>query len=371
MARVAVKNLKGDASPGFPLAYEFPTNRGLIAARGEDYLVELVLARLKVINETPWEAFETLSPTECVDAFLCDPIRVFVKNEVHSTKKVEEGRMRLIMSVSVVDQLVERVLNARLNHAEAEYWQELSSKPGMGLHDEGLIVLENNFKSMKEPTGTDARGFDMGIPQWKLDSDATRRAEASGCFDTHSMWHKRARLLGYAVFVLSSGALFEQKVRAFQKSGSFNTSSGNSAMRATDAALITPPGFKLGVCAMGDDCVEDTGWIPEGIPNPNKYLIDAYKRVGLDIKEVERFSELGYIEFCAYQFTLSRAFAPVRWHKMLATFLVTWPAPEALEERLHAFAYEMRHSSKLDLSLEIIQFVAHKISERQAGSRNL
>lgn len=371
MAVVAVRNLKRDASPGFPLAYTFSTNRDLIDAKGEDYLVELVLARLKVIDETPWEAFETWSPTECVDAFLCDPIRLFVKNEVHSTKKVEEGRMRLIMSVSVVDQLVERVLNARQNHAEAEHWEFLSSKPGMGLHDEGLLQLEDNFNQMQNPTGTDARGWDMAIPQWKLDSDATRRAEAAGCHDPHSMWHKRARLLGFAVFVLSSGALFEQRVRAFQKSGSYNTSSSNSAMRTTDAALITPADFKMRVCAMGDDCVEDTGWIPTHVRDPCKYLQEQYASVGTDIKEVERFSELGFIEFCAYQFMLDGSFEPIRWHKMLATFLVTWPAPTVLDERVRAIAYELRHSSKIELCMEIIQFVAHKVSERQVGSRNL
>jgi len=371
MARVAVMNLKKDASPGFPLGYKFSTNRELLEIMGEKYLVDLVLTRLRVIDETPWEAFETWTPTECVDAFLCDPIRVFVKNEVHSTKKVNEGRMRLIMSVSVVDQLVERVLNAKQNHAEAEFWEVLSSKPGMGLHDDGLLTLESNFKRMRVPTGTDARGYDMGIPQWKLDSDATRRAESAGCFDEHSMWHKRARLLGYAVFVLSSGHLFEQMVRAFQKSGSYNTSSSNSAMRATDAALVTPPEFELGVCAMGDDCVEDTGWIPASVKDPNKYLIERYARVGLDIKEVERLPELGYIEFCAYKFSLDSSFEPVRWHKMLATFLVTWPCESAFEERYRAFLYELRHSSQVPLCDEVIQFVAHKIRERLVGSRNL
>lgn len=367
--RCAIRNLKPDASPGYPLGLQYSSNKAALEALGEDYFVDVALTRMRIIKETPWEAFESWNPDELVDAFLCDPIRVFVKNEVHSQEKIRTRRMRLIMSVSVIDQIVERVLDSDQNNAEIEEWQELHSKPGMGLHDKGLATLEEGFLTFEIPTGTDASKFDMSVEQWKLDADATRRARLAGQTGTRTMFHKRARLLGYAVLILSAGKVFSQKRRGIQKSGSYTTSSSNSAMRVTDCALITPVGYPLRVCAMGDDCVEDTGWIPEGV-NPDDYLVKAYNGVGLNLKEVERFDSKGFIEFCAYRFDLRGGFEPVRWDKMLASFLVSWPQPVDFEDRVEGLLYELRHSPHVYEVLEVIQYVAQKILERKGGSRN-
>jgi hypothetical protein len=367
--RSAIRNLKPDASPGYPLGYQYSTNKAALEALGEEYFVAVVLARLKAIKEAPREAFESWTPGQLVDAFLCDPIRVFVKNEVHSQKKIDDKRMRLIMSVSVIDQLVERVLDANQNHAEIEGWANIHSKPGMGLHDTGLATLEEEFRSHVDPAGTDAEKFDMTVEQWKLDADATRRARLAGQEGYDTMFHRRARLLGFAVLVLSSGKVFDQVRRGIQKSGAFTTSSSNSAMRVTDCALITPVGYPMRVCAMGDDCVEDVGWLPEGA-DTYTYLRQAYRKVGLNIKEVERFTEKSFVEFCAYRFTLNGNYSPVRWDKMLATFLVNWPQPVDFEERLHGLYHELRHSPHLYVASEVIQSVAQEILERSVGSRN-
>ena len=95
-----------DASPGVPWM-KLASSNGVLMREYGGIVWKCVEQRLKalctcVCDEMPAE--------ELVKAGLCDPIRVFVKNEPHSSKKLEEGRVRLIMSVSIVDQLVERVL---------------------------------------------------------------------------------------------------------------------------------------------------------------------------------------------------------------------------------------------------------------------
>lgn len=368
-AKAAVRNLKPDASPGFPLAYKYKTNKAALEALGDEYFVELTMARLHAIKDAPRCAFDEWTPSQLVDNFLCDPIRVFVKSEVHSSQKIEEGRMRLIMSVSVIDQMVERVLDSDLNGAEKDVWETIHSKPGMGLHDSGLSSLEQQFLGFADPAGTDARGWDMGVQQWQLDADADRRAMQAGLEGNDTMYHRRARLLGFAVLVLSGGKVYEQVVRGIQKSGAYTTSSSNSGMRVLCCALVTPREYPMGVCAMGDDCVEDIGWIPPDV-DALDYLADAYRKVDVNIKEVERYSERSYIEFCAYRFDLDGGYIPIHWDKMLATFLVTWPQEHMFEERMLSLEHEFRHSPQWCKTVEVLSYVAEAILGEEEDSRN-
>lgn len=43
-----------------------------------------------------------------------DPIKIFIKREPHKRQKIEEGRLRLISSVSLIDAVVDRILFTRL-----------------------------------------------------------------------------------------------------------------------------------------------------------------------------------------------------------------------------------------------------------------
>lgn len=367
-ALLAVDSLKMDASPGMPFMQQAPTNAKLLQFYGREWLASLVVERMLRIQAAPVEAFETWSAVELVRAGLVDPVRVFVKNELHSSEKVMQGRYRLISSISVVDQCVERVLCSPQNNNEIEAWRSLFSKPGLGLNDDGLEELRKCFLSMKKPTGSDVSGFDWSVPQWLLDVDAEVRSRLAGGGD---LWQRRARLLGLSLFVLSDGTVFEQIIRGIQKSGSYNTSSTNSRIRVALSALVS--NFEVGsVAAMGDDCVEDTSWM--GVDSAWS-LVDAYAEYGFRVKEVQIGNLDGYVEFCAYRFWLSDdpyvnveeiRFEPVRADKMVATFCATWPPPEQFDMRFEALGYELRHCQSTRGLLDVLE-VQRRLRQEVVG----
>jgi hypothetical protein len=338
----AMQKLDPKSSPGYPYMRLGRTNGDVLAAYSS-LIEDLAVRRLKDLWEADLEELAELSAQDLVDCGYCDPIRVFVKNELHGKIKVAQGRMRLIMSVSVVDQLVERVLNGAQNNCEISKWEDIPSKPGMGLGDEGLLTLQANFKAMQNPLSSDISGFDWSVSAWWLDCDARARAMLTGL--GHDMHRKRAMCLGRSLLVFSDGVVWAQTVDGVQKSGSYNTSSTNSRIRYMLAALVAKRGGWDGAaCAMGDDAVEDS---------PDEDLAPAYLQLGFRLKEVSR-----ELEFCAYRFDLCGGFEPVRWHKMLANLLWTKPRDtSAANELLVALRHELRHSPHLSRAEEIITAV--------------
>jgi len=197
-----------------------------------------------------------MTAEELVMAGLCDPIRTFVKNEPHSAGKLEEGRVRLIMSVSIVDQLVERLLSSELNSQEIAYFHRLPVKPGMGFSKEKVDLVGAYLDNFSELVSSDVSGWDWSVSADELRFDALRRAGAAGVSTDHV--YARALLarsvcLRRSVIAFSDGTMLAQRWDGVQKSGSYNTSSGNSWIRVA-AALFSGAGD---VCAMGDDCVDD------------------------------------------------------------------------------------------------------------------
>lgn len=322
----------------------------------EDAAVE----RLCLLANADLDGMKDMTAEELVNAGFTDEVRLFVKNELHSAAKVAEGRMRLIMSISVVDQIVERVLNSAQNQLEISRWEDIPSKPGMGLHDEGLQSLERQILKLSDPdhevyaASSDISGFDWSVPQWALEFDADVRDVLSGMPGALKMHQKRVVCLGLSRFVFSDGVVWDQVEPGIQKSGSYNTSSTNSRIRAMLADLVAWRNGELWEfnnghlrggksMAMGDDAVESASDLDK---LPYQYL-----RLGFVLKEVSRD-----IEFCAYAFDQLGGFRPVRWLKMLASCLATSVRDESHEtELLVALEYELRHCTRLPWAMEVVR----------------
>ncbi|APG75885.1 hypothetical protein 2 [Hubei sobemo-like virus 1] len=317
------------------------------------------VARLQLLEEVDYEDLRAMSASELVEGGYTDEVRVFVKNELHSRAKVAEGRMRLIMSVSVVDQIVERVLNSAQNQLEISKWETISSKPGMGLDDDSLFSIQEQVHKLGsgvgDPVSSDISGFDWSVPQWALDLDARVRAALSGAPTWLRVHEKRAVCLGLSQLVFSDGVVWDQLEPGIQKSGSYNTSSTNSRIRVMLAWLVARriPQSRYGgrdalegggrAMAMGDDAIETTTCMELLKPN--------YERLGFVLKEVSRD-----IEFCAYAFDLAQGYRPLRVVKMVAGLLRTAVRDEQHEEELRvALEYELRHSDKQAWAKHVIR----------------
>lgn len=325
-----------DSSPGVPW-HRLETTKGALLENHGELIVDAVLARLAVLDSA--DLGGSVDPRALLDAGCCDPVRLFVKNEPHKVEKAVEGRWRLISSVSIVDELVERLLFSAQNELEIISWEVCPSKPGMGLslesQTEALYAsVEDKLDSASE---NDVIGWDFAVREFlmKMEAEArVRLAQASLHSSFARVVRNRLFCLARAVFALSNGVLYMQTVPGMVKSGSYITSSSNSRMRYMLSQLI---GAKWAM-AMGDDCVED-------------YVAQArerYEHFGFRLKLLKRCEDRVF-EFCSHIFTKTKA---IPLNHIKGTFRLLSDVPDF--ERYQQFRFEFRNSPHLLEMLEIV-----------------
>jgi len=135
-------------------------------------IVDITLDRLLLLLNSD---VTNKTPQELVQQGYCDPVRIFVKNEPHKADKVANKRWRLISSVSIVDQLVDRVLNTHINKTEIANWHKIPSKPGMGFNQESVEKIIQDFESIPDPCTSDISGFDWCTAYFALKADCEYR----------------------------------------------------------------------------------------------------------------------------------------------------------------------------------------------------
>nr|UYL94465.1 MAG: RNA-dependent RNA polymerase [Panicum distortion mosaic virus] len=344
----AVKSLQLDAGVGLPMvAAGWPTHRGWVedpARRA--VLARLVYDRLLKMSEASSAA---RAPEELVKEGLCDPIRLFVKQEPHKQSKLDEGRYRLIMSISLVDQLVARVLFQAQNKSEIALWRAVPSKPGFGLstedqvHDFMEVLARTVGRSAEEVcchwrdllVPTDCSGFDWSVSDWMLADDMeVRNALTVSCNElTRHMRAVWLQCISNSVVCLSDGTMLAQEMPGVQKSGSYNTSSTNSRIRVM-AAYHAGASWAI---AMGDDALE--------APDTD---LSKYKDLGFKV-EVS-----GELEFCSHVFRAPDLAIPVNANKMLYRLIHGYNPEcgnhEVLNNYLNAAVsvlHELRHDKEL------------------------
>jgi len=318
-------------------------------------LVYARLQKLSQVEDSPQSA------VQLVREGFCDPVRIFVKNEPHNPDKVAQGRLRLIASVSLVDQMCERILYGRQNMLEIDKWIDIPSKPGMGLDDVSLKNLFQTWSMMSKPYEADMSGWDFSMQAWEMLWEADFRALLAGLSNTgfHRALRNRAKCEMTSLFMLSDGRLISQNVPGKRCSGSYNTSAGNSRVRVMVGHLIGA----RSIFAMGDDSVEDCS------DTDVKRCTAKYRELGHVCKMYEPCKN-GF-EFCSTQIDSINGVVqgfPKNWAKSTFRLLFT---TKDYAERLNQYAYEMRWHPQVDSLVEIgqrlLQLNASKVQHCASG----
>nr|WRQ64934.1 RNA-dependent RNA polymerase [Sobelivirales sp.] len=277
--------IMADASPGYPYMLIASTNEKLLKHEHSRTIKNLVVDRIfKLATE------DLRSPLENIRNNLVDPVKIFIKGEPHTHEKVARGKIRIISSVSLVDQLVERLLHSEINATEIAMWENIPSMPGIGLTtDEDFAKIAKIIKENPSPLMTDLSSWDWSVKHWMLMNEALTRVEMFE--EEDSMYRKmilaRAHLTSYSVYLTSDGNCYMTPYGGVQLSGSYLTSSGNSRMRIQLSLLAGPYD---GAVAMGDDCVDS---------HSIKEVCDKY---GLTLKFETPFTDS--IDFCSHTIEL-------------------------------------------------------------------
>nr|UHS71589.1 MAG: hypothetical protein 2 [Barnaviridae sp.] len=317
-------------------------------------LTNLVIDRLEIMMTFDYVG---KSAQELMVAGFRDAVYTFVKDEPHKREKLDTGRLRIISGVSLVDNLIERVLFTRQNKLEIKLNAHLTFKPGMGLHDAGLQSLYNWFEKCEKRfrlCSTDVSAWDWSLSEWLVLMERDYRKAVT----THNGAYARlvdAYYYGICrkVFQLPSGELFAQLVPGIQASGCYNTSSGNSHMRHMLASLVQ---LRLGFdtnetgegCQMGDDALER---FLEGMG-------DAYRSFGFTVKGISIMPE-GNFSFCSTTWNNDWRGKPESWQKTLFRFLFKNPVDPLYPQYREQLQRDLRHHEDKTLWSRVETFVKH------------
>jgi hypothetical protein len=273
-----------DSSPGVPLSNVGPTNEAVFDKLGEE-VIDMTLNRIENLLTLD---VQSMMPKDMIENDCCDPVRLFVKNEPHKIEKLKEGRARLISSVSLVDKLVEMVLNYHVNKQEIANWRNLDYCPGMGFTRGDSSHIYNKAMKNRKVAEADISGWDWSVKDWMIEWDTDFRIRS--CEETlpwyHTVMKNRAKCLINSILQLSDGTLIGHPP-GLQLSGSFNTSSTNSHIRKMVALLVGA----LWCFAMGDDSLEDF------VDNAKQ----KYRDLGLVCKDYKLVEKS--FDFCSHHYT--------------------------------------------------------------------
>lgn len=298
------RNIVKDSSPGYPYA-KLGTTNGKVMENFGDFIWDLVSERLNLMQKYA-DIYKTLGPVDLIRYGLSDPVKVFVKDEPHKMEKIRSGKVRIISSVSLVDQIIERLLHGVQNVNEIDMWPDCPSKPGLGLHDDGMKAITQNLKDLLALRGevmcTDVSGWDWSCQEWELEDDMECRIRLSGAPSDGlfaMLCRFNAHVVARSVYVDPDGFMWAQVNPGVQNSGRYCTSSSNSRMRVLltlmarlKSGMDPLVDGKCGIIAMGDDSVE------VALPG----ILECMVELGHTIKMTEFSKTIEGVEFCSQVF---------------------------------------------------------------------
>lgn len=214
--RVVCERLDWTSSPGYPYMRRAPTNSDLF---------EVVDG---VPSESALEFMWNVVQQQLADR-TADPIRLFVKPEPHKLKKLEQGRYRLISSVSVVDQIIDHMLFATMNSAMVENHVFIPPKVGWAPVRGGWRLIPG-----QKWMALDKSAWDWTVQPWFCEMTLELRSRL--CVNLTDEWLDLAtwrykQLFVSPMLITSGGYLLRQRNPGVMKSGCVNTITDNSIMQ--------------------------------------------------------------------------------------------------------------------------------------------
>uniref|UniRef100_A0AAT9JQ62 RNA-directed RNA polymerase n=1 Tax=Cryptotermes secundus sobeli-like virus 1 TaxID=3133510 RepID=A0AAT9JQ62_9VIRU len=189
-----------------------------------------------------------------------DDLRTFVKNEPHKTSKVRDGAWRLIMVMSLEDQMVDRILMKTWHDTEAVHVLDIPGKSGWSPIPSGYRLFNSTFSG--QVLATDCSSFDWTFPAWTAKMLLRLRLEQMTVEDPQYQAMVTARwkqVLRDAVLQLPDGTRVQQQGVGIMKSGWYRTIAENSSAQVLINHLAWlrsgNPGPLPTIWTMGDDVI--------------------------------------------------------------------------------------------------------------------
>jgi hypothetical protein len=283
-----VETIDMTSSPGYPYLLNYPTNASMFNYKEGVY------------DQNRIEQVWSMVLAQIVNRRV-DPIRLFIKPEPHSRRKMELGRYRLISSVSVIDQIIDAMLFGEMNAAIIDNWLYTPVRVGWSPLNGGWRCMPY----MTEQIAIDKSSWDWTAQGWLFDTVLQIRTRL--CQTNTEKWLELASwrykaLFQQPWFVTSRGLLLQQKSPGVMKSGCFNTLIDNSIMQLIlHTRCMIRMGKPIGnILVMGDDTLQDALYGDE---------LDRYISILSECSIVKAHEYK--LEFCGFSFHVSGNVEPV------------------------------------------------------------
>lgn len=334
-----VQRLDWNSSPGYPLVLHFADNRQLFNV---DPFGNIDLQRLTWV----WQMVKRQ-----IDKRLSDPIRLFIKPEPHSQRKLDSCRYRIISSVALIDQIIDHMLFDELNQNLVRECHRIPVKSGW-------TPLTGGWREVPvgEVISTDKSSFDWTVCMWALEAELEIRMRL--CDNLTSEWVDLAKwryseLYERPIFVTSGGLQMQQMQPGVMKSGCVNTISTNSILQLVIHYRVA---FEIGedppaLWAMGDDVIQE---------KVTREYFDRLERY-CHLKEVSR-----HVEFAGYRFNRYHI-EPLYFGKH--AFMLLHSKPDFHVETADSYALLYHRSKRNLLMREILDQLNPKLVEPERLDR--
>lgn len=358
-----INDLENHSSPGFPLT-RFVTNNADLKQNVNQSRTILIVLVCCLIHDLLFVDLGT-----ALDNMF--PTKLFIKNEPHKLKKITQGRLRLISSVGVQIQILERLLYTDQDDA-------FKIGPSPTLSGWGMTTDEQQqhfYDTWTSKPGWWYSWVDFNYFDWSeafghfLLTEMVRLKRRRGFNKPDTHYHQICLKLTFLIH--STPFLIGQNViqvflTAIRRSGGLRTSTDNSHVSATalfagltwdgfqpliaepwfaqstwqqlfERGYQTLPSMYIDVGAAGDDAVIRTAFEPR---DPTLYL----QKIGLSLKEFKTTHEYPpQFELCSRWWRDGRAWV-LDTGKVLRKFFhhkVLTP------ELIHQLLYEIRSEPQL------------------------
>lgn len=322
--RLIIREVDFSATPGFPLSQWGSTNKDVFRWDGirvdEERLrmvYEAVILRLRELDSEP----------------VSDLINLFIKDEPHKRTKVVNKAWRMIFGISLVDNLVCRILLGDLMETAVQRWAQTPSKVGWAPSGAGFTWMVRAFGG-RQVLMADKSSWDNTVQPWMVKLLVTFYQRMYP--DAGNSWRRLVEnhilsLFGWNTRIKVGDLILQQQQEGILKSGWYLTILSNSVLQFAVHALACKR-LKLdphdGVFfAMGDDTVQDL---------PNCDLAAYLEQLTLTGCLVKEHKVSRSIEFAGHVMTRT-ASTPVYGPKH--AWLLSRLNPDVADETLQSYLY--------------------------------
>lgn len=317
-----------DKTCGYPLTLTNQFNGDLLEER-YDEVVRICCARFRLLSLESELIDEVLEDPWLVTYYgLKDPTAVFIKNEPHPRRKLEDGRFRCITPVSLIDQVCEKIdfeEESKLLIAEGP---STGSAIGLGFTDDMNAEHARFITDVSERFGgftasSDVSGFDaLHTRQTHLAKDraahlSVRSIRPGVSLARHYRHRKRRTVLMVQSVSVIGGRLYYKVIEGCMDSGSSKTSADNTKLRLLYSACAFDE-VECFPCAAGDDCTECSAI------DKAEDLVKMYAALGITLRDV-RIAEISKdnptpFEFCSHRYEHGPKAVLLSWRKSVYKF---------------------------------------------------